>query len=94
MRIEQEYLEALQLTEQMRDAATSLDWDRLAELEKRRSGLIDAIPPIASIRPSLDLDLARRIARIITEMERIGGDITEQLAASQEHIRTLLQFAK
>ncbi len=94
MRIEQEYLEALQLTEQMRDAATSLDWDRLAELEKRRSGLINAIPSIASIRPALDLDLARRIAQIITEMERIDDDITEQLAASQEHIRTLLQFAK
>lgn len=94
MRIEQEYLEALQLTEQMRDAATSLDWDRLAELEKRRSGLINAIPSIASIRPALDLNLARRIAQIITEMERIGDDITEQLAASQEHIRTLLQFAK
>lgn len=91
MEIERQYLAVLDLTHQMLSAATTQNWDTLTELERQRAVTIAAIPPIS---PALDTVLARRIAGIITEIERESGDIVEQVQAWQKHARILLRQDK
>lgn len=88
MEIERQYLAALDLTHQMLAAANAQDWDALGGFENRRTTIIAAIPPVT---PSLDPALARRIAGIITEIERESADIVEQVQTWQKHASILLR---
>ena len=92
MEIERQYLAALELTHQMLSAATAQDWATLSALENRRAAMIAAIPPISRSSPALDPAMARRIAGIITEIERESGEILEQAQVWQKHVRILLRL--
>ncbi|MBK7425025.1 MAG: hypothetical protein IPJ48_19185 [Propionivibrio sp.] len=94
MEIERQYLAALDLTHQMVIAAGTQDWETLTGLEKLRAERIAATPSIASLTSSLEPALARRIAAIITEIERENVEILEQIQAWQKHARILLRLDK
>lgn len=92
MEIERQYLAALEITHQMLSAASAQEWDTLTALETRRAAMIAAIPQISPVSAALDPALARRIAGIITEIERESGDILEQVQVWQKHARILLRL--
>jgi hypothetical protein len=94
MKIEHQYLAALEMTHQMLSAANDQEWEALTALERQRAALIEATQPIATIRPPLEPAVARRIAAIITEMELENTEILEQAEVSQQHVRILLRLDK
>ena len=94
MELERQYLAVLDLTHQMLIASNTQSWDALAGLESQRAELVKALPPISTKSASLTPTLARRIAEIITEIERENSDIVEQVQVWQKHVRILLRLDK
>ncbi len=66
-------LEALSLTEQMRDHARNADWDALARLEHQRGGLLESC--FTRHTRFQDRDLATRNIRKLLEMDRAILDL-------------------
>jgi hypothetical protein len=92
MTIEQQYLTAQQLTQQMLAAAVAQNWDALTQLNAQRSALLSASPPLASL--TLTATQAGHLAEIITDMERDNGEILEIVEVLQEHTKILLRIGK
>ena len=92
MGIEQYYLDALDLTHQMLEAANAQHWDELTRLEQQRSMLIASLQPKPREFPPIDSAQAHRIADIITEMEQESSEIDEQVEVWQKHVRILLRM--
>jgi len=94
MEIERQYLAALDLTHQMLSAAIRQDWDTLTRIERQRVAIITQTQALAQTASSLDPALARRIAGIITEIERESGEIVEHVQVWQKHASILLRLDK
>jgi hypothetical protein len=94
MEIERQYLAALDLTHQMLSAAIREDWDTLTRIGSQRVAIITQTQASAKMASSLDPALARRIAGIITEIERESGEIVEHVQAWQKHASILLRLDK
>jgi hypothetical protein len=92
MKIEQHYLDALDLTHQMLEAANAQHWDELTRIEQQRSMLISSLQPRPRGMPPLDSAQARRITDLITEIERESAEIVEQVEVWQKHVRILLRL--
>ncbi len=94
MELERQYLAVLDLTHQMLIAANFQEWDALTGHENQRAVLVKALPPISAKSPSIAPPMARRIAGIITEIERENDEIVEQVQVWQKHVRILLRLDK
>ena len=88
---ERQYLAALELTQQMREAANTQDWEALTALEHQQAAMVAAISPVISGSPSLAPACAIRIAGIIRQIEQENAEITEHVQVWQKHARILLR---
>ena len=89
MTIESEYLSALELTHKMLEAAIVQDWDTLTLIEQQRARIIKAKPDVSAIASDAE---KRRIANIITKIERESAEIVDRAQCWQEDVKILLRM--